>query len=51
MCGKGMFIVTTSIRTFGRAPCSVPMEISCANVSEIDRVKLRYSNTAVELHC
>ena len=51
MYGKGMFIVTTSIRTFGRTPCNVPMAIFCANVSEIDRCKLRYSNTAVELHC
>ena len=51
MYGRVMYIVNTSIRTFGRTPCSVLMEISCANVSEIDRVKLRYSNTAVELHC
>ena len=46
-----MYIVNTSIRMFGRTPYSVLMAISCANVSEIDRVKLRYSNTAVELHC
>ena len=51
MCGKGMCIAPTSIRTFGRTPFNVPMAISCANVSEFDRVKLRYSNTAVELHC
>lgn len=51
MYGRGMCIVNTSIRMFGRTPCSVLMEISCANVSEFDRVKLRYSNTAVELHC
>ena len=51
MCGKDMCIVNTSIRTFGQAPCNVLMAISCANVSEIDRCKLRYSNTAVELHC
>lgn len=51
MCGKGMFIVTTSIRTFGRIVYSALMVIFCANVSEFDRVKLRYSNTAVELHC
>ena len=51
MYGRGMFIVSTSIRTYGRTRCSALMAISCANVSEIDRVKLRYSNTAVELHC
>ena len=51
MCGRGMYIVNTSIRMFGRTPCSVLMAISCVNVSEIDRCKLRYSNTAVELHC
>lgn len=51
MCGKDMCIVNTSIRMFGRAPYNVPMAIFCANVSEIDRCKLRYSNTAVELHC
>ena len=51
MCGKDMCIANTSIRTFGQAPCNVPMVIFCANVSEIDRCKLRYSNTAVELHC
>ena len=51
MCGKDMFIANTSTRTFGRTPCNVLMAIFCANVSEIDRVKLRYSNTAVELHC
>lgn len=46
-----MCIVNTYIRTYGRTLYSVLMAISCANVSEIDRVKLRYSNTAVELHC
>ena len=51
MYGKDMYIVRTSIRTFGLTPCNALMEISCVNVSEIDRVKLRYSNTAVELHC
>ena len=51
MYGKDMCIVRTSIRMFGLTPCNALMEISCANVSEIDRVKLRYSNTAVELHC
>ena len=51
MYGRVMYIVNTSIRMFGRTPYSVLMAISCANVSEIDRVKLRYSNTAVELHC
>lgn len=51
MCGRGMYIVTTSTRTFGRIVYSAPMAISYANVSEFDRVKLRYSNTAVELHC
>lgn len=51
MCGRGMCIANTSIRTFGQDPYSVPMAISCANVSKIDRCKLRYSNTAVELHC
>lgn len=49
--GKGMCIAPTSTRTFGRTRCSVLMAISCVNVSEIDRCKLRYSNTAVELHC
>lgn len=51
MYGKGMYIAPTSIRMYGRTQCSVLMAISCANVSEIDRCKLRYSNTAVELHC
>lgn len=51
MCGRGMCIVNTSIRTYGRTRCSVLMGISCANVSDDYRVKLRYSNTAVELHC
>ena len=51
MYGRDMCIVNTSIRTFGRIVCNALMEISCANVSEFDRVKLRYSNTAVELHC
>lgn len=51
MYGKDMCIVNTSIRTFGRTPCNALMVIFCANVSEIDRCKLRYSNTAVELHC
>ena len=49
--GKGMYIAHTSIRTFGLTRYSALMAIFCANVSEIDRVKLRYSNTAVELHC
>lgn len=51
MCGRDMCIVNTSIRTFGRIVYSALMAIYCANVSEFDRVKLRYSNTAVELHC
>lgn len=51
MCGRGMCIVSTCIRTYGQTRCSALMAISCANVYEIDRVKLRYSNTAVELHC
>lgn len=51
MYGKDMCIVRTSIRMFGLTHYSALMAISCANVSEIDRVKLRYSNTAVELHC
>lgn len=49
--GKGMCIVRTFIRMYGLTPYSALMAIFCANVSEIDRVKLRYSNTAVELHC
>lgn len=49
--GRDMCIVSTSIRTYGRTRCNVLMGIFCANVSEFDRVKLRYSNTAVELHC
>lgn len=51
MCGRDMCIVNTSIRTFGRIVYSALMAIFYANVSEFDRVKLRYSNTAVELHC
>ena len=51
MYGRGLYIVSTSIKTFGRIVCNALMAISCANVSEIDRCKLRYSNTAVELHC
>ena len=49
--GKDMCIVRTSIRMFGLTHYSALMEIFYVNVSEIDRVKLRYSNTAVELHC
>ena len=49
--GKDMCIVRTSIKMFGLTHYSARMAISCANVYEIDRVKLRYSNTAVELHC
>mgnify|MGYP003294572589 CR=1 FL=1 len=51
MCGRGMYIVSTSIRTFGRIVCNALMAIFYANVSNDYRVKLRYSNTAVELHC
>ena len=49
--GKDMCIVRTSIRMFGLTRYSALMAIFYVNVSEIDRVKLRYSNTAVELHC